>query len=343
MVGVALAGHVPDHHDERKPSFDREGFNRCMKAEFMEDATSGARYRVVHTKFEEQECSSNLFENQSLFLEAVSPDDTEFYLAEYRTRGLTMLIKSIKPTFALDYPHLVRMEECIGKATHHPNIRRLYCAYWHPLNKTVNLVMEWIPGLNLLESITVKESIKGDVVASRALLEQMGSALSFLHSNGIVHRDVKPQNILIRENEPLSFFLIDFAMAAILDPVARTYDAEPAGTLIYFAPEILRILQGEDIRCTSAVDWYSLGLTLYIQLSGQMPLCYSDFKDIETLKEALRNAEIDLKPICEAFRPLVTSLITKQPTERGDLASIKKWFDSLDFKANKEVRQIVSN
>jgi serine/threonine protein kinase len=95
----------------------------------------------------------------------------------------------------------------------------------------------------------------------RLALTQLCSGLIALHAFGIIHRDVKPANVLVTQDGRL--VLLDFGVAVFKE---RAYAAELAGTLGYMAPEQI---SGHSV--TEAVDWYAVGVVLYEALSGRLP------------------------------------------------------------------------
>jgi serine/threonine protein kinase len=144
----------------------------------------------------------------------------------------------------------------------HPNIVTLYDAgKWEG---SPYLAIEFIDGISL-ESHLKKNSI--DVESALAIVEQLADALHYAHELGIVHRDIKPQNIVItKDNTPK---IVDFGLAKLLEQKQGiTVDGALMGTPVYMAPEQAR---GATNETCPATDQYSLGLLLYWLLAGQVP------------------------------------------------------------------------
>ncbi|MGZ5340020.1 MAG: serine/threonine-protein kinase, partial [Solirubrobacterales bacterium] len=121
----------------------------------------------------------------------------------------------------------------------------------------------------LVEGGTVAElSRRGELSDSEiaGLGAEACEALAHAHAQGVVHRDVKPQNILIAER-PRQAKLVDFGIARLLDEATMTASGDVLGTLAYMAPE-----QAEGRRPGPAADVYSLSLTLYETWAGEHPL-----------------------------------------------------------------------
>lgn len=147
--------------------------------------------------------------------------------------------------------------------------------------------MEYIPGISLQQLIRERGSLaEGDALR---LIQQVAIGLACLHNRGVIHRDVKPSNILI-DTEKLSSHdqstsheialgavkLTDLGLARMIrsvESIELTHTNAVVGTPRYMAPEILapELFSGEK-RATPAADLYSLGATLFEMLTGRPPL-----------------------------------------------------------------------
>jgi hypothetical protein len=120
----------------------------------------------------------------------------------------------------------------------------------------------------LVEGETLRRlSLDGDL-SDRDVAEvgaDLCEALDHAHSRGVVHRDIKPQNVLVCDGEPHAK-LMDFGIARVVDAAGLTATGSVLGTLAYMAPE-----QAEGIEAGPEADVYSLGLTLYECWSGENP------------------------------------------------------------------------
>ncbi len=132
------------------------------------------------------------------------------------------------------------------------------------------MVMEFIPGVTLKERLTALR-LKGDrmpVSDVLAFTQELASALDHAHANGLVHRDVKPANILLREAAPThsEAILTDFGIAKILEGVQFTETGLSMGTPDYMSPE-----QAAGDTITPQTDVYALGIVVFEMLTGQLP------------------------------------------------------------------------
>ncbi|MDD2715757.1 MAG: protein kinase [Candidatus Wallbacteria bacterium] len=124
------------------------------------------------------------------------------------------------------------------------------------------IVMEYVEGESFRKILDRLGRIQPLYVKRIAL--QVGEALAYAHSNNIIHRDIKPDNIMLHQNRIIK--IMDFGLAKILDVSSMTETGEVFGTLYYMPPEQLR---GGEI--TEGTDIYALGVTLYEFLTGTLP------------------------------------------------------------------------
>jgi serine/threonine-protein kinase len=124
------------------------------------------------------------------------------------------------------------------------------------------VVLEHVPGRTLQEVIEADGPLSPDEVAN--ILDQAASALSHLHGRGLVHLDVKPQNLMLSANGNLK--LIDFGLAQPAGGPQATISGRTFGTVGYLAPEQLR---GETV--SASADVYALGSVAYELLTGVPP------------------------------------------------------------------------
>lgn len=153
----------------------------------------------------------------------------------------------------------IRRDGMAARRLEHPNIVRVYDVVE---GEVPYIVMEYIEGSSFRKILDKWGKIQPVYVKKIAL--QVGEALAYAHSNGIIHRDIKPDNIMLHRNKIIK--LMDFGLAKILDVTAMTETGEVFGTLYYMPPEQLK---GDSVA--DATDIYSLGVTLYEFLTGSLP------------------------------------------------------------------------
>jgi len=177
--------------------------------------------------------------------------------------GRTVAIKVLHPQFARDEPFLQRFQqeaEFAASLGAHPNIVAIYDIGED--GPTRFIVMELVEGPTLKELI--RERAPFPVGEAFSIGQQVASALDFAHKRGLVHRDVKPQNIMVTPEGVAK--VTDFGIARSLSASQLTRTGMVIGTAHYFSPE-----QAQGKGVTPASDIYSLGIILYEMLTGHLP------------------------------------------------------------------------
>jgi serine/threonine-protein kinase PpkA len=139
-------------------------------------------------------------------------------------------------------------------------------------------------------------------------VEQIAAALRVVHNAGLLHRDLKPPNVMLRENDDVA--LIDFGLARALDgstPSTRT--GVLRGSPYYMSPEQA---QGDQLDARS--DFYSLGIILYEMLTGRKP--YTGATAMEVLQQHVNSPVPQLPHSLLRYEPLLQRLTAKNRTER---------------------------
>ena len=171
-------------------------------------------------------------------LKQLIPPPILAHLAEEKTRREVLAVRSLK------HPHIVQTFDLIRA---------------EPWNF---IVMELVDGPNLKDAVTQTGPLSGEAVAR--LGQEIAGALAIAHRRGILHRDIKPQNILLDGDRQA--YLADFGSARIEGQTTLTATGALIGTLDYTAPEVVH---GE--RSDARSDIYALGLSLYFACTGQLP------------------------------------------------------------------------
>ncbi|RDI61583.1 protein kinase domain-containing protein [Nocardia pseudobrasiliensis] len=220
-------------------------------------------------------------------------------------------VKVLKAEFSADptFRHRFRTEAKTTAQLNHPGIAGIY-DYGETMDpqggETAYLVMELVQGeplnavLNRLGRLSVAQGLD--------MLEQTGRALEVAHAAGVVHRDVKPGNILVTPTGQVK--ITDFGIAKAVDASPVTKTGMVMGTAQYIAPEQAT---GED--ATSASDVYSLGVVGYEALAGQRPFTGDGALTVamKHVREAPPPMPSDLPP---NVRQLIEITMTKDPTRR---------------------------
>jgi serine/threonine protein kinase len=153
----------------------------------------------------------------------------------------------------------------------HPNIQAIYYLGRDPAAQVDFVVMEYLSGGTLRQKITFGPLAPGEALAT---FTTICDAVDFAHRNGVIHRDLKPDNIMYDASGKL--VVTDFDLARVTGQARRTAVGQTFGTLLYLSPEQAL---GEEVDHTA--DIYSLGVMLFELLTGRWPFMGAD--DLEIL------------------------------------------------------------
>jgi tRNA A-37 threonylcarbamoyl transferase component Bud32 len=225
-------------------------------------------------------------------------------LARHEETGTLVAIKYLRPDLLADplFAGMFRDEAQVLGAMDDPNVVRLYEYVESPQGAAI--VMELIDGVSLRDILVSQ----GATTPEAALVVLQGSllGLAIAHRRGVVHRDYKPENILIAADGVSK--LTDFGLAA------RAGDRPvPAGTLLYVAPE--QMMGGP---ATTASDVYSATATFYECLTGVPPFG----GEAADIMRAHRSDPVPLDPVPAPLRSLVAAGMAKDPGQRPADATV---------------------
>ncbi len=207
------------------------------------------------------------------------------------------------------------------------------------------IVMEYVEGITLKEIIKKNGLLNWNVAVNCAL--QILNALECAHKNGIVHRDIKPHNILVTGDGVLK--VTDFGIAKALNSgETKKIDNSVIGSVHYISPE-----QAKGIMIDARSDIYSLGVVMYEMLTGKLP-----FEGENPVSVALMHLNSEPTPIKDIniAVPLELSMIVKKAMSRDinmryqsakamatDLIEFKKREKNHSFTTNREVDELTQN
>lgn len=209
--------------------------------------------------------------------------------------GQSVAVKVLRPEFAQDAEYVSRFQreaEAASQMTHH-NIVNLVDVGMDGDSRY--LVMEYVQGKTLKQVIQEKGRISPATAAQITI--RILSALQHAHQNGIIHRDIKPQNILVNEEGHIK--VADFGIARIANSATLTTGNNVLGSVHYYSPE-----QASGQAADERSDIYSVGVVLYEMLTGRMPF------DGDTLVSIAMQHMYSPPPPVERFAPEVPAAIS---------------------------------
>ncbi len=232
------------------------------------------------------------------------------YEAKDRLLNRVVAVKVLRPEFVDDEEFLAKFKreaEAVANISH-PNIVNVYDVGCD--GKVNYIVMEYIDGQNLKEIIKTEGTL--DEYTALDITKQIAKALGAAHKKGVIHRDIKPHNILI-SSEGRNVKVADFGIAKAATNSTMTNIGSIIGSVHYFSPEQAK---GKPVK--NNADLYSLGIVLYEMLLGKVP-----FKGDSPISIALQHINEDIEfsleektQIPQSIRTLIKKLTEKDPTDR---------------------------
>ncbi|WP_282782461.1 bifunctional serine/threonine-protein kinase/formylglycine-generating enzyme family protein [Phaeodactylibacter xiamenensis] len=195
----------------------------------------------------------------------------------------------------------------------HPNIRRVLDITEHDSRPVI--LMEYLSGQDLGAYVQERGALSPEIAT--ALWEQAVSALQFAHSEGIIHRDVKPSNFFLTDTGSLK--LLDFGIAKAADQLVQTMTGQQMGTVLYMSPEQIK----DPKRVTKATDYYSLGVTFHHLLTGQPPYDITKASRF-AIQTKIIQEELDLFKVPVRWRDCLSACLEKKPARRQLYKQVKK-------------------
>jgi CHASE2 domain-containing sensor protein/predicted Ser/Thr protein kinase len=234
------------------------------------------------------------------------------YKATQLNLGRTVAIKVISPSFATSpmFRQRFERESRLAARIEHVNVLPVYEA--GDDDGLLFIAMRYVDGIDL----GVLVDRLGPLASGRAaaIVAQVASALDAAHAHGLVHRDVKPANILLTVEEPERAYLTDFGVAKVTetDETAMTTPGHWVGTVDYIAPEQV---SGQDVD--GRADIYALGGVLHYALTGSVPYpIRGDFAKLMAHVNGTPPTPGTHDPRLAAFDSVLARAMAKDPADR---------------------------
>lgn len=232
----------------------------------------------------------------------------DVYLAIDTILNREVAIKVLRGELSNDPVTLLRFQREANAASklNHPNVVDVYdvgeCEGRH------YIVMEYVRGRTLKQLISQRGAL--DKKEAVDIMIQLTSAVQHAHENNIIHRDIKPQNVLVKDDGTVK--ITDFGIALAHDAVQLTQSDAVLGSAHYLAPETTR---GEP--ATNQIDIYALGIVFYELLSGSVP--YKGENPVQIAMKHLREEMPRIKEFNPTLPQSVENIITKATVKNRKL------------------------
>jgi tetratricopeptide (TPR) repeat protein len=237
------------------------------------------------------------------------------YKARDTVLNRVVAIKVLKATVAGEesYSRFMREAQAVGKLNH-PNIVSI-----HDIGKEDErqfFVLEFVDGMSLRELMGTYPEGKCDTQTALRIGMDVCGALQYAHAQGILHRDVKPENVMLNREDTAK--LMDFGLAKILGQPGLTQEGIIVGTVAYVAPEIA-LGRGADARS----DLYSFGAVLYEAVTGKPPFVGEDA--VKVIFGHIHDVPVSPirlnSKVPQALSDCILRLLEKEPEKRYQTAA----------------------
>ncbi|CAG8520286.1 7035_t:CDS:10 [Paraglomus occultum] len=213
--------------------------------------------------------------------------------------------------------YLVRDEVAILKKLSHPNIVRLFEVLDDANGDSLYMVFELCEKGVLMNVNILKKAKPFPEDKARSYFRDIILGVEYLHSNDIVHRDIKPDNLLLSSDDTLK--IVDFGVSEIFAS-GNDKTVKPAGSPAFMAPELCESGHGE--ISGKATDIWSMGVTLYCMLFGTLPFVKDN---VVELYESIKNDEPPMPETTDPrLKDLFKKILAKNPSERITLQQLRE-------------------
>ncbi|EGE82876.1 CAMKK/CAMKK-META protein kinase [Blastomyces dermatitidis ATCC 18188] len=213
--------------------------------------------------------------------------------------------------------YLIKEEIAIMKKLNHPNLVALYEVLDDPTEDSLYMVMEMCKKGVIMKVGLGECSDPYPNESCRCWFRDLILGVEYLHAQNIVHRDIKPDNCLLTNDDVLK--VVDFGVSEMFQKDSDMYTAKSAGSPAFLPPELCVAKHG-DISGTAADIW-SMGVTLYCLRYGRIPF---EKESIFELYESIRNDEVKYEnETDEDFIALMTNILEKDPAKRIKMPELR--------------------
>ncbi|KAK6952967.1 hypothetical protein Daesc_005264 [Daldinia eschscholtzii] len=219
---------------------------------------------------------------------------------------------------AKDALFLIREEVAIMKKLNHPNLVQLFEVLDDPENDSLYMVLEMCKKGVVMKVGLEEQATPYDDEQCRLWFRDLILGIEYLHAQGIIHRDIKPDNLLLTDDDVLK--IVDFGVSEMFEKPDHMMTSKSAGSPAFLPPELCQARHGD--VSGKAADIWSMGVTLYCLKYGRLPFIRDNVLD---MYDAIRTEEIQI-PIDNEdpnFVDLISKILDKNNETRLNLREIR--------------------
>ncbi|KAJ4359304.1 hypothetical protein N0V85_009455, partial [Neurospora sp. IMI 360204] len=325
----------PMRHHKRTPSFHREVKETLnARSEYLGDDIDGCSRQRINQYLIKDEIGHGSYGAVRLATDQFGKEYAikQFSKAQLRRRAQSNILRRAprgprnqsisrfseqRLLEAKDALFLIREEIAIMKKLNHPNLVQLYEVLDDPEDDSLYMVLEMCK-----KGVVMKMGIHGSV---EPLPEEqcwlwfrdLILGIEYLHSQGVIHRDIKPDNLLLTEDDVLK--IVDFGVSEIFEKTDEMKTAKPAGSPAFLPPELCA--KHGDVSGRAADIW-SMGVTLYCLRYGKLPFAHDNQLEMwEAIKTEEPQFPPDEKP---EFLDLMHRILEKDPAKRITMHELRE-------------------
>ena len=220
--------------------------------------------------------------------------------------------------------YLIKEEIAIMKKLNHDNLVGLIEVLDDPTEDSLYMVLEYCKKGVIMKVGVDEKADPYDEEACRCWFRDLILGIEYLHAQGVVHRDIKPDNLLLTEDDVLK--IVDFGVSEMFEKQSEMLTAKSAGSPAFLPPELCVAKHGG--ISGKAADIWSMGVTLYCLRFGSIPFERAGVLD---MYESIKRDELSIAPdqCSENLRDLLTKILEKDPAKRIKMPDIRVSCDVL--------------
>ncbi|MCQ2819913.1 MAG: serine/threonine-protein kinase [archaeon] len=279
--------------------------------------------------------NANYFNQYKIIKEIKKGGYGQVFLAQNTlTKNEVAIKKTDVRYFSSDELYNISRESIYLNTLIHPNIIKTYGSFTY--DNAVYTVMEYCEGGELSQLILDNKQIPEEDLKN--YFTQIYNAVKFIHSQNVIHRDLKPNNLLFLDKEKTHLVLIDFGISGVSN--GKNREKINAGTLRYIPPELLLT---DDSGSSNKIDMWAMGIILYLLIYKKFPFEGTD----EQIRDKICNQALILPKkvlIKKTLANLLRALLEKNPNNRIDITStlFYEWFNDNSQEYEVEIKPVAN-